>query len=57
MMHYTAVGDPTMVKDYLDEFADHADADELIVALSSPTVDARLRSLDLVADVSNLTPA
>ena len=57
IMHYTAVGDPQMVKDYLDDFAEHADADELIVALSSPTVEARLRSLDLVADASNLTPA
>ena len=30
--------------------------DELIVVHSSPTVEKRLHSLDLVADVSNLTP-
>ena len=57
MMHYSAVGDPQTVKEYLDEFAEHADADELIVVHSSPTVETRLHSLDLVADVSNrITP-
>jgi luciferase family oxidoreductase group 1 len=57
MMHYSAVGDPQTVKEYLGEFAEHADADELIIVHSSPTVETRLHSLDLVADVSNLTPA
>ena len=57
MMHYSAVGDPQTVKEYIGEFAEHADADELIVVHSSPTVETRLHSLDLVADVSNLTPA
>ncbi|MEP7112212.1 MAG: LLM class flavin-dependent oxidoreductase [Ilumatobacteraceae bacterium] len=56
MMQYSAVGDPPMVKEYLDEFAEHADADELIVVHSSPTIETRLHSLDLVADISNLTP-
>ncbi len=56
MMHYTAVGAPDTVKEYLDDFAIHADADELMVVHSAPTVQARLRSVDLVADVSNLSP-
>jgi luciferase family oxidoreductase group 1 len=50
MMHYSAVGTPDHVKAYLDEFARIAGADELITAHSSPTIDQRLRSVDLVAD-------
>ena len=53
MMHYSAVGDPEEVGSYLDEFVDHADADELMVVLASPTLETRLRSLDLVADLSD----
>lgn len=52
MMTYTAVGDPSTVAQYLNRFADHADADELVLALSSPTIDERLRSLELVASVA-----
>ncbi len=50
MMHYSAVGTPDHVKAYLDEFAALAGVDELITAHSSPTIDQRLRSVDLVAD-------
>jgi luciferase family oxidoreductase group 1 len=57
MMHYSAVGDPPMVKEYLDEFAVHANADELMIVHSAPTIEDRLRSVDLVADVCNLVPA
>ena len=57
MMHYSAVGDPHTVNDYLEKFADHADADELILVHASPTLDTRLHSLDLVADVRNLAAA
>jgi alkanesulfonate monooxygenase SsuD/methylene tetrahydromethanopterin reductase-like flavin-dependent oxidoreductase (luciferase family) len=57
MMRYSAVGTPDAVKEYLDSFAVHADADELMVAPASPGIDARLRSLDLLADVSQLVPA
>jgi luciferase family oxidoreductase group 1 len=56
MMHYSAVGDPSVVKQYLDDFAEHADADELLVVHSAPTIEQRLHSVDLVADVSNLSP-
>jgi luciferase family oxidoreductase group 1 len=55
MMTYTAVGSPAVVRDYLDDFAAHADADELIVALASPTTPERLRSLELVAEAAGLT--
>jgi alkanesulfonate monooxygenase SsuD/methylene tetrahydromethanopterin reductase-like flavin-dependent oxidoreductase (luciferase family) len=56
-MRYSAVGSPPAVKEYLDAFAQHADADELIVAHASPTIEARLRSVDLLADVGGLVPA
>jgi luciferase family oxidoreductase group 1 len=57
MMKHTAVGTPPMVKEQLDEFARHANADELIVAHGAPTIEGRLRSVDLLADVSGLVPA
>jgi luciferase family oxidoreductase group 1 len=50
MMHYSAVGTPDRVAVYLDEFARIAGADELITAHASPTIDQRLRSVDLLAD-------
>jgi luciferase family oxidoreductase group 1 len=53
MMHYSAVGTPESVKTYLDEFADTAGADELITAHASPTIEQRLRSVDLLADVND----
>ena len=52
MMRYTAVGTPDAVRQYLEDFAVHADADELMVAPSSPGIEARLRSIELVADVA-----
>ena len=52
MMHYSAIGTPSDVKAYLDEFAELAGVDELITAHSSPTIEQRLHSVDLLADVS-----
>jgi len=49
MMKYSAIGAPEAVAAYLQDFARHADADELIVVHASPTVEARLRSVELVA--------
>ncbi|MCB1040114.1 MAG: LLM class flavin-dependent oxidoreductase [Acidimicrobiales bacterium] len=56
MMRYTAVGTPKVVGDYLTSFAEHAGADELMVVHASPGIDARLRSLDLLADAAELAP-
>lgn len=50
MMQYTAMGTAEKVKKYLEEFAVHSDADELILAHTAPTLQARLRSVDLVAE-------
>ena len=57
MMTYTAVGTPPMVKEYVDGFAGHADADELIVVHGAPSIEARLRSAELLADGSGLVAA
>src|SRR5215472_8199609 len=50
MLHYAAVGDPGEVRDYLDQFADKTGADELITVHQAPSVDARLRSVELAAE-------
>jgi luciferase family oxidoreductase group 1 len=57
MMEYTAVGDPPAVRHYLDSFARHADADELIVTLMSPGLDNRLRAAALLAEAAELPAA
>ncbi|MCU0310872.1 MAG: LLM class flavin-dependent oxidoreductase [Acidimicrobiales bacterium] len=57
MMRYTAVGPPSAVGAYLEDFARHADADELIVAHQAPTLDDRLRSVALVAEGAGLVAA
>ena len=57
MMEYTAVGDPPAVRGYLDKFAKHADADELIVTLMSPGLENRLRAATLLAEVAELPAA
>jgi luciferase family oxidoreductase group 1 len=51
MLTYSAVGTAAEVGDYLDGFRGHADADELMVVHQSPTIEDRLRSLTLLAEV------
>jgi luciferase family oxidoreductase group 1 len=50
MVTYSAVGTPGEVSEYVEAFAKHADADELIVAHPSPTTEGRLRSVELLAE-------
>lgn len=57
MMRYTAVGTADEVRAQLDRFAEHADADELILASAARDAGARLRSVELVAEASGLAPA
>jgi luciferase family oxidoreductase group 1 len=47
---FAAVGTPFEVSAYIAAFATTADADELIVAHQSLTTEARLRSVELLAD-------
>jgi len=54
MMRYTAVGAPETVQHYLMAFAQHADADELIIAHSAPSLAERLHSVDVVAEAVGL---
>ncbi|MFY9634330.1 MAG: alkane 1-monooxygenase, partial [Cellulosimicrobium cellulans] len=54
MMTYSAVGTPDAVIDYLDGFAKHSDADELIVAHQNTGTEARIRSVELLAEVAGL---
>jgi luciferase family oxidoreductase group 1 len=57
MMRYSAIGTPERVRADLEEFRAHADADELIVVHASPTLEGRLRSVDLLAEAWGLAPA
>ncbi|MFD4181999.1 LLM class flavin-dependent oxidoreductase [Rhodococcus sp. NPDC058514] len=57
MVRYSAVGTPTVVRDYLDRFAAETAADELMVVSSATDRAAWLRSLELVAEVSGLVTA
>ena len=50
MLTFTAMGTPEDVRDYLTQFAERTSADELITAHHAPAVDARLRSVDLLAE-------
>ncbi|MFI6428900.1 LLM class flavin-dependent oxidoreductase [Rhodococcus oryzae] len=55
MVRYSAVGTPTVVRDYLDRFGEETAADELMVVSSATDRAAWLRSLELVAEVSDLS--
>ena len=57
MVRYSAVGTPDQVREYLDWFAGHAQADELIVASQASNQDAWLHSYELLAQAMELTPA
>ncbi len=52
MVVYSAIGTPSEVADYLDGFAKHADADEVITAHQSTTIETRLRSAELLAQAT-----
>jgi luciferase family oxidoreductase group 1 len=50
MVKYSAVGTPAEVGQYIEAFAKHADADELMVVHQSPTTETRMRSVELLAE-------
>jgi luciferase family oxidoreductase group 1 len=50
MLTFTAIGTTEDVRDYLNEFAERTGADELITAHHAPGIEARLRSVDLLAE-------
>ncbi len=51
MVHYTAAGSPELVGRYLSNFAREANVDELITVHHSLTIEQRLRSIELLAEV------
>jgi luciferase family oxidoreductase group 1 len=57
MMRYSAVGLPAVAREYLEEFAAKADADELIVATQVTDRAAWIRSFELLAGVMELGQA
>lgn len=50
MMRYTAQGTVGQVRDYVRTFLDDTGADEIIVAHAVSDLDARLRSIDILAE-------
>lgn len=48
MVKYSAVGTAAEAQEYVERFAKQSDADELIVAHQSPTLEGRLRSAELL---------
>ena len=54
MMTYSGVGTGPEAADYVRSFIETAGADEVIVAFQSPTVEARLRSVELFAEALGL---
>ena len=54
MMQYSAIGTADDVREYLTGFAADTRADELIAAHQGPTVNARLRSVELTAQAWGL---
>lgn len=57
MLRYSAVGTGDVVRRYLEEFRTHAQADELMVSLQSPSTAESLRSMEILADAASLSPA
>ena len=55
MLTYGAVSTREVVRDYLEQFRAHADADELMVVHQASSVATRMRSLDLLAEAMSLT--
>jgi luciferase family oxidoreductase group 1 len=57
MLKHTAMGTPDTVATSLEAFRDLTEADELITAHQADTIEGRLRSLELLAQVAGLVAA
>lgn len=56
MLRYNAVGNPEEISTYLDEFAKHARADELMLSIQDDDESSLLESLDIVAQSKFQSP-
>lgn len=54
MMKHQAVGTPDAVREQLEAFASFAHADELMVCHQSPSIEGRLRSVELTAEAMHI---
>ena len=54
MLRYTAVGTRDQVREYLEAFRDHAQADELMIALQAPSGEQATHSMGILADAWGL---
>ncbi|MGJ0182921.1 LLM class flavin-dependent oxidoreductase [Corynebacterium glyciniphilum] len=54
MLRYSAVGTGEQVREYLEGFTATAQADELMVAIQSPSTEQSLRGMEILADVWGL---
>lgn len=54
MLRFTAQGTGQEVKDYLDRFANLAQADELMISLQSPSTEEQARSMEILAEAWGL---
>ncbi len=57
MLRYAIVGSPGTVRDGLERFAQHTDADELMVVSAIYDHNARVRSYELLAELAGIGPA
>lgn len=55
MLRYTAVGTGEQVREYLEWFTQHAQADELMISLSAPSGDQQRRGMEILADAWGLS--
>jgi luciferase family oxidoreductase group 1 len=55
MSHYTAAGTPDEARAYLDQFVEHAKADELIVASLAPSTETTLNTFEQLSQVVEQT--
>ena len=54
MLRYSAVGSAATVREQVERFVAHAQADEIIVASNTPTAETRRRSYELLAEALEL---
>lgn len=57
MLRFSAIGTGDKVRQYLTEFSELAQADELMISLQSTTHDEALRSMEILADAWSLDPS
>ena len=55
MLRYTAMGTGEQVREYLEWFTQHAQADELMISLNAPSGDQQRRGMEILSDAWGLS--